>query len=109
MEAKRAKQHSAHRSRVRKLKYIAELESTVQLLQVEGSQIQAELEFVNQQNLILSMENMALRQRLDNVSHEQLIKHFEQEMLERELGRLQALHQLQNQQQMKIQHQIMQQ
>ncbi|GFP99228.1 uncharacterized protein at4g06598 [Phtheirospermum japonicum] len=35
----------------------------------------AELEFVNQQNLILSMENKALKQRLDSLAQEQLIKY----------------------------------
>lgn len=43
--------------------------------QAEGSELSAELEFVDQQNIILSMENRALRQRLDSLSQEQLIKH----------------------------------
>jgi hypothetical protein len=42
--------------------------------QAEGSEVSAELEFVNQQNLILSMENKALKQRFENLAHEQLIK-----------------------------------
>ena len=42
--------------------------------QAEGSEVSAELEFVNQQNLILSMENNALKQRFENLAHEQLIK-----------------------------------
>ncbi|XP_060191960.1 uncharacterized protein At4g06598-like [Lycium barbarum] len=97
-DAKRSKQQSAHRSRVRKLQHIAELERTVQALQAEGSELSAELEFLDQQNIILSMENRALRQRLDSLSQEQLIKHLEQEMLERELTRLQTLYQMQRQQ-----------
>ncbi|XP_057469960.1 uncharacterized protein At4g06598-like [Actinidia eriantha] len=97
-EAKRAKQQSAHRSRVRKLQYIAELESNVQVLQAEGSEVSAALEFLDQQNLILGMENRALRQRLDSLSQEHLIKHLEQDMLEREIVRLQTLYQLQLQQ-----------
>ncbi|KAH0776271.1 hypothetical protein KY290_007682 [Solanum tuberosum] len=107
-DAKRAKQQSAHRSRVRKLQHIAELERTVQALQAEGSELSAELEFVDQQNIILSMENRALRQRLDSLSQEQLIKHLEQEMLERELTRLQTMYQMQRQQ-MQQQHQQPQQ
>lgn len=107
-DAKRAKQQSAHRSRVRKLQHIAELERTVQALQAEGSELSAELEFLDQQNIILSMENRALRQRLDSLSQEQLIKHLEQEMLERELTRLQTVYQMQRQQ-MQQQHQQPQQ
>lgn len=92
----------AQRSRVRKLQYIAELESNVQalqvriaktfcafclvifleflissslfLLQAEGSEVSAEIVFLNQQNLILSMENKALKQRLESLAQEQLIK-----------------------------------
>ncbi|KAJ8531043.1 hypothetical protein K7X08_025774 [Anisodus acutangulus] len=97
-DAKRAKQQSAHRARVRKLQHIAELERTVQAMQADGSELSAELEFLDQQNIILSMENRALRQRLDSLSQEQLIKHLEQEMLERELTRLQTLYQMQRQQ-----------
>ncbi|QHO38774.1 Putative potassium transporter [Arachis hypogaea] len=44
----------AQRSRVCKLQYIAELERNVQGLQVEGSEVSVELEFLNQENLILS-------------------------------------------------------
>jgi hypothetical protein len=43
--------------------------------QVEGSEVSAELEFINQQNLILSMENKALKQRLESLAQEQLIKY----------------------------------
>ncbi|KAA8538664.1 hypothetical protein F0562_028272 [Nyssa sinensis] len=70
-DAKRAKQQSAHRSR-KDLKF------------------QPELEFLDQQNLILGMENRALRHRLDSITQEQLIKMLEQDMLEREIGRLQT-------------------
>ncbi|KAK6136521.1 hypothetical protein DH2020_029757 [Rehmannia glutinosa] len=41
----------------------------------EGSEVSAELEFLNQQNLILSMENKALKQRLESLAQEQLIKY----------------------------------
>ncbi|GMQ01903.1 hypothetical protein CsSME_00048362 [Camellia sinensis var. sinensis] len=96
-DTKRAKQQFAQRSRVRKLQYIAELEKNVQALQSEGSEVSAELEFVNQQNLILSMENKALKQRLENLAQEQLIKYLEHDVLEREIGRLRALYQQQQQ------------
>ncbi|XP_043713611.1 uncharacterized protein At4g06598-like [Telopea speciosissima] len=97
-DPKRAKQQFAQRSRVRKLQYIAELERNVQALQAEGSEVSAELEFLDQQNLILSMENKALKQRLETLAQEQLIKYLEQEMLEREIARLRALYQQQQQQ-----------
>ncbi|PIA30730.1 hypothetical protein AQUCO_05400080v1 [Aquilegia coerulea] len=98
-DPKRAKQQFAQRSRVRKLQYIAELERNVEVLQTEGSEVTAEIEFLDQQNLILNMQNKALKQRLDSLSQEHVIKRLEQEMLEREIARLQALHQQQQQQQ----------
>lgn len=102
-DLKRSKQHNAHRSRVRKLQYIAHLERTVQILKGEGSQFSAELEFLEQQNMILTMENRALRQRLESISQEQIIKNWEQGMLEREIGRLQSLCHLQKQQHLQMQ------
>ncbi|VFQ89656.1 unnamed protein product [Cuscuta campestris] len=97
-DTKRAKQQFAQRSRVRKLQYIAELERNVQALQAEGCEVSAELEFLNQRNLIMNMENKALKQRLESLAQEQLIKYFEQEVLERERGRLRSLYQQQQQQ-----------
>ncbi|XP_038996278.1 uncharacterized protein At4g06598-like [Hibiscus syriacus] len=98
-DSKRAKQQFAQRSRVRKLQYIAELERNVQALQAEGSEVSAELEFLNQQNLLLNMENKALKQHLESLAQEQHIKHLEHEVLEREIGRLRVLYQQQRQQQ----------
>lgn len=92
-DTKRAKQQFAQRSRVRKLQYIAELERNAQSLQAEGSEVSAEFEFLNQQNLVLSMENKALKQRLESLAHEPLIKYLEQEVLEREIGRLRGMYQ----------------
>ncbi|XP_057973760.1 uncharacterized protein At4g06598-like [Malania oleifera] len=94
-DPKRAKQQFAHRSRVRKLQYIAELERYVHVLKAQGFVVSAELEFLDQQNLILGMENTALKQRLDNLTQEQLIKYLERDMLEKEIGRLQNLYQQQ--------------
>ncbi|VVA94128.1 unnamed protein product [Arabis nemorensis] len=94
---KRAKQQFAQRSRVRKLQYISELERNVQALQAEGSKVSAELDFLNQRNLILSMENKALKQRLESIAQEKLIKQLEQEVLEKEIGRLRVLYQQQQQ------------
>lgn len=101
-DTKRAKQQFAQRSRVRKLQYIAELEKNVQALQAEGSEVSAEVEFLNQQSLILGMENKALKQRLESLAQEQLIKYMEHEVLEREIGRLRALYQHQQQPQQAV-------
>ncbi|KAL1542822.1 basic leucine zipper 6-like [Salvia divinorum] len=99
-ELKRARQHNAQRSRVRKLQYIANLERTVEILKAEGAGVSAELEFLEQQNMLLTMENQALRQRLEGISQEQMIKQWEQGVLEREIGRLHSLYHMQKQQMM---------
>ena len=49
--------------------------STNLTLQAEGYEVSAGLEFLDQQNLILGMENMALKQRLESLSQEKFIKH----------------------------------
>ncbi|WOL01262.1 hypothetical protein Cni_G09978 [Canna indica] len=103
VDTKRVKQQYAQRSRVRKLQYIAELEKHVQALQSEGLEFSAELEFLDQQNLILNLENQALKQRLDSLAQEKLIKRLQQETLEREIARLRALYQQQQQQQLQEQ------
>ncbi|XP_073004440.1 uncharacterized protein At4g06598-like [Typha latifolia] len=95
VDPKRAKQQFAQRSRVRKLQYIAELERNVQALQAEGIEVSAEMDFVSQQNLMLDLENKALKQRLESLAQEQLIKRFQQEMFEREIARLRSLYQQQ--------------
>ncbi|OAY63775.1 Uncharacterized protein ACMD2_05948 [Ananas comosus] len=97
VDPKRAKQQFAQRSRVRKLQYIAELERNVQALQAEGLEVSAEIEFLSQQNLILDLENKALKQRLESLAQEQLIKRFQHEMFEREIARLRSLYQQQQQ------------
>ncbi|KAG6430315.1 hypothetical protein SASPL_108379 [Salvia splendens] len=116
-DTKRAKQQFAQRSRVRKLQYIAELERHVQSLQASTTVLTSLKMVYNllivQQNLILSMENKSMKQRLDSLSQEQLIKYFmevypyifrphfgdacavEHEVLEREAGRLRGLYQQQ--------------
>lgn len=42
---------------------------------MEGNEVTAELDFLNQQNIILNMENNALKHRLENLAQEQLIKY----------------------------------
>ncbi|CAA7396463.1 unnamed protein product [Spirodela intermedia] len=95
-DPKRAKQKFAQRSRVRKLQYIAELERNVQALQAEISKVCAEVEFLDQQTIILSLENKALKRRLDSLTQEQVLKCVQQEMLEREISRLGAIYQQQH-------------
>ncbi|KAK3139529.1 hypothetical protein QOZ80_5AG0384770 [Eleusine coracana subsp. coracana] len=94
-DTKRAKQQYAQRSRVRKLQYIAELERRVQSLQTEGIEVSAEMDFLGQQNIMLDLENKALKQRLESLSQEHLIKRYQQEMFEREISRLRSLFQQQ--------------
>ncbi|XP_076887660.1 uncharacterized protein At4g06598-like isoform X2 [Bidens hawaiensis] len=96
-DIKHSKQQFAQRSRVRKLQYIAELERNVQALQAEGCEVSGELKFLNQKSVILTMEIKALKQRLENLAQEQLIKYLEQEVLEKEIGRLRALYKQQRQ------------
>ncbi|XP_028119829.1 uncharacterized protein LOC114317321 [Camellia sinensis] len=83
--------------------YIADQERTIQVLQAgkhkqlyfaERSEVSATLEFRDQKNLILGMENRVVRQRLDGLSQEHMIKHLEQDVLEREITRLRTLCQL---------------
>ncbi|CAK8564678.1 unnamed protein product [Lathyrus sativus] len=95
--SKRVRRHSAQQYRARKVQYIGELERSVQSLQAEGYEVSAELEFLDQQNLILGMENRALKQRLDSLSQEHFIKCLEQEVLEKEISRLRNLYQQQQQ------------
>ncbi|XP_024924688.3 uncharacterized protein At4g06598-like isoform X2 [Ziziphus jujuba] len=103
---------------VRKLRYIVQLERHLQALQARGSEASAQLEFLDQYNLILGMENRALKYRLDTLQQQQLIKYtsddiklvyvvgiVEHEMLEREVARLRNLYQQQQQQQQQLQQQ----
>lgn len=57
------------------LYFVKNVDLVITNFQAEGSEVSAELEFLNQQSLILSMENKALKQRLENLAQEQLIKY----------------------------------
>ncbi|GLT69967.1 hypothetical protein SLA2020_420750 [Shorea laevis] len=98
-DSKRPKQQFTQQSWIRKLQYIDELERNVQALQAEGYEVSAALVFLDQQKLILGMENMALKQRLESLSQERFIKHLEHDMLQREIIRLRCLYDQQQQQQ----------
>jgi regulator of replication initiation timing len=43
-------------------------------MQSEGIEVSAEMEFLNQQNIMLDLENKALKQRLESIAQEQVIK-----------------------------------
>lgn len=89
----------AQRSRVRKLQYISELERNVSALQAEESEVSAEVAFLNQQWLILTLENRALKQRIAGLAQEKLIKDAQHELLRKEAQRLRILYQQQQLQQ----------
>lgn len=91
-DPKQTKLHFAQRSRVRKLQYIAELERNVNLLHAEGSDVAAELAFLKQQHLILSLENKALVQRITSIAHEKKIKDAQYELLRKEVDRLREVY-----------------
>lgn len=99
VDQKRTKQHFAQRSRVRKLQYISELERNVSALQAEESEVSAEVTFLNQQRLILTLENQALKQRISGLAQEKLIKDAEHDLLIKEAQRLKLLYQQQQMQQ----------
>ncbi|XP_078434518.1 uncharacterized protein At4g06598-like [Wolffia australiana] len=65
-------------------------------LQGELSDVAAEVGFLDQQNIILSFENEALKRRLDSLTQEKLLKCVQQETLEREISRLRAMYQQQH-------------
>jgi hypothetical protein len=46
----------------------------IYILQAEGMEVSAEMEFLSQQNIMLDLENKALNQRLESLNQEQLIK-----------------------------------
>ncbi|XP_010500033.1 PREDICTED: basic leucine zipper 34-like [Camelina sativa] len=101
-DSKRIKHQNAHRARLRRLEYISDLERTIQVLQVEGCEMSSAIHYLDQQLIMLSMENRALKQRMDSLAEIQKLKHVEQQFLEREIRSLQCRRQqqpLQNQKQ----------
>lgn len=73
MEAKPFKRHSAQRSRVRKLQYIAELERTVEKFQNIVSELAIRVESLVKQHVYLSVENKQLKHKLTRLQHEKFI------------------------------------
>ncbi|EOA38776.1 hypothetical protein CARUB_v10011019mg [Capsella rubella] len=100
-DTKRIKHQNAHRARLRRLEYISDLERTIQVLQVEGCEMSSAIHYFDQQLIMLSMENRALKQRMDSLAEIQKLKHVEQQFLEREIGNLQLQRRQQQPQQNK--------
>jgi len=46
-------------------------------MQSEGVEVSTKMEFLTQQNIMLDLENKALKQRLESLAQEQLIKRCE--------------------------------
>ncbi|GMY23481.1 basic leucine zipper 34 isoform X2 [Fagus crenata] len=87
-EKKAEKRHSGQRSRVRKLQYIAELESTVDVLQTLESELAVRVASLFQQRVALSMENSKLKQQVARLQQENLIMECQYQSLKKELERL---------------------
>ncbi|KAK9078704.1 hypothetical protein SSX86_002761 [Deinandra increscens subsp. villosa] len=73
MEAKPFKRHSAQRSRVRKLQYIAELERTVENFQNIVSELVVRVKSLAEQRVYLSIENKQLKQQLGRLQQEKFV------------------------------------
>ncbi|ESQ38902.1 hypothetical protein EUTSA_v10001827mg [Eutrema salsugineum] len=108
-DSKRIKHQNAHRARLRRLEYISDLERTIQVLQAQGCEMSSAIHYLDQQLIMLSMENRALKQRMDSLAEIQKLKHVEQQFLEREIGNLKfQQHQQQPQQNQKPMQQMQQ-
>ncbi|GKD85698.1 basic leucine zipper 61-like protein, partial [Tanacetum coccineum] len=67
-----ANRQSAQQSRVRKLKYITELERNVNSLQAEVSVLSLSVAYLNHQRLILNVDNSVLKQRIVALSQDKI-------------------------------------
>jgi len=65
-----ANRQSAHRSRLRKLQYIQDLENNVNRIQAEISHIQPQLNFLRSKYTDLNGENLKLRDRVGSLLNE---------------------------------------
>lgn len=73
LEDKPFKRHSAQRSRVRKLQYIAELERTVENFQNIVSELALRVDSLVQQRVYLSVENTQLKQQMARLQQEKFV------------------------------------
>ncbi|KAJ7543945.1 hypothetical protein O6H91_09G059500 [Diphasiastrum complanatum] len=104
MDPKRAKRilanrQSAQRSRVRKLQYIAELERSVNALQIEVSALTPQVAYLDHQRVILNMDNNTLKQSIAALIQDKRFKDAHNEALKKEVQRLRLTLQQHQQQQ----------
>lgn len=85
MEAKPFKRHSAQRSRVRKLQYIAELERTVENFQNIVSELAVRIDSLVEQRVYLSVENKQLKQQLARLQQEKCVMERQYQCMRNEL------------------------
>ncbi|KAL0008155.1 hypothetical protein SO802_009657 [Lithocarpus litseifolius] len=90
IENKAVKRHSGQRSRVRKLQYIAELESTVNVWQTFESELAVRVASLLQQRVALSLENCTLKQQVARLQQEKLFMECEYQSLKMELESLKS-------------------
>ncbi|MCO5568988.1 hypothetical protein L7F22_022693 [Adiantum nelumboides] len=101
LDPKRAKRvianrQSAQRSRVRKLQYIAELERIVGTLQTEVSSLSLQVIYLKHQRALLNMDSNALKQQAVFFVQEKRNKDSQNELLKRDIQRLQKLNEFQS-------------
>ncbi|KAD5961869.1 hypothetical protein E3N88_13342 [Mikania micrantha] len=80
--------HSAQRSRVRKLQYIAELERTVENFQNIVSELVVRVESLAEQRIYFSMENSQLKQQLGRLQQEKFVSERKYHCMRNEVERL---------------------
>ncbi|XP_023767706.1 basic leucine zipper 6 [Lactuca sativa] len=85
MEAKPFKRHSAQRSRVRKLLYIAELERTVEKFQNIVSELGIRVDSLVKQHVYLSVENKQLKHKLSRVQQEKFLMERQYQSMRNEI------------------------
>ncbi|KAI3705270.1 hypothetical protein L1987_75505 [Smallanthus sonchifolius] len=85
LEAKPLKRHSAQRSRVRKLQYIAELEKTVENYQNIVSELVVRVKSLAEQRVYLSMENKQLKQQLGMLQQEKFVMERQYQRMRNEI------------------------
>ncbi|PQQ13442.1 basic leucine zipper 6 [Prunus yedoensis var. nudiflora] len=95
-EMRAVKRHPGQRSRIRKLQYIAELERTVDVLQLLsttcwldfGVRVSVKVASLLQQHVALSMENNKLKQQLARLRQGKFIMDSQYQTLKKEIKRL---------------------
>ncbi|KAL4576708.1 hypothetical protein LXL04_012806 [Taraxacum kok-saghyz] len=85
MEPKPFKRHSAQRSRVRKLQYIAELERSVENFQNIVSELAVRVDSLVKQHVYLSVENKQLKHKLARLQQEKFLMERQYQSMRNEL------------------------